>query len=81
LMTLVFGEALVLCVCSAVIGIGIAATLFPTILSSLGVGTLPMPLSVFAIGVGFSVLLALVSSVAPALRAQRLKIVEALAVR
>jgi putative ABC transport system permease protein len=81
LMTLVFGESLVLCVCSAAVGIGIAATFFPTILSSLGVGTLPMPLSVFAIGLGFSVLLALVSSVAPALRAQRLKIVEALAVR
>lgn len=81
LMALVFGEALVLCVLSAAVGIGIAATVFPTILSSLGVGTLPLPLSVFAIGLGFAALLALVSALAPALRAQRLNIVDALAVR
>lgn len=81
LMALVFGEALVLCVLSAAVGIGIAATVFPTILSSLGVGTLPLPLSVFAIGLGFAALLAIVSALAPALRAQRLNIVDALAVR
>jgi putative ABC transport system permease protein len=80
-MTLVFAESLVLCVGSAAIGIGIAAMFFPTILSSLGVGTLPLPPSVFAIGLGFAALLALVSAVPPALLAQRLKIVDALAVR
>ena len=80
-MTLVFAEALVLCIASAAVGIGIAATFFPAILSNLGVGSLPLPLSVFALGLGFAALLALVSALPPALRAQRLNIVDALAVR
>jgi putative ABC transport system permease protein len=80
-MALVFGEALVLCIVSAAAGIGIAATFFPSILSNLGVGGLPLPLSVFALGLGFAALLALLSALPPALRAQRLKIVDALAVR
>jgi putative ABC transport system permease protein len=80
-VTLVFAEALVLCVSSAAIGIGIAATFFPTILSNFGVGALPLPLSVFAIGLGFAALLAILSALPPAFRAQRLNIVDALAVR
>jgi putative ABC transport system permease protein len=80
-MTLVLAESLALCVCSAAVGIGVAAVFFPTILSSLGVGTLPMPASVFAIGLGFATLLALISAMPPAWRAGRLKIVDALAVR
>jgi putative ABC transport system permease protein len=81
LMTLVFAESLVLCLFSAAIGIGIAATFFPSLLKSLNVGALPMPISVVAIGLGFAALLALVSALPPALRAQRLTIVDALAVR
>jgi putative ABC transport system permease protein len=81
IVALVLAESLVLCVCSAALGIGIAATFFPRILSSLGVGTLPLPLSVFAIGLGFATLLALVSALPPAWLAGRLKIVDALAVR
>ena len=81
LMTLVFAEALLLCVVSAAVGIGIAAAFFPSILGALNVGTLPMPPSVFALGLGFAAVLALVSALPPALRAQRLKIVDALAGR
>lgn len=80
-MTLVFAESLVLCLGSAAVGIGIAATFFPSILSNLGVGALPLPFSVFAIGLGFAALLAILSALPPALRAQRLNIVDALAVR
>jgi putative ABC transport system permease protein len=80
-MTLVFAESLLLCVVSAAVGIGIAAAVFPSILTALNVGTLPMPASVFALGIGFAAVLALVSALPPALRAQRLKIVDALAGR
>jgi putative ABC transport system permease protein len=80
LMTLVFAESLVLCLFSAAVGIGIAATFFPTVLGNLGIGGLPLPFSVFVIGLGFAALLALLSALPPALRAQRLKIVDALAV-
>jgi putative ABC transport system permease protein len=81
LMTLVFAEALLLCVFSAAVGIGIAAVFFPSILGALNVGTLPLPASVFALGLGFAAVLALVSALPPALRARRLKIVDALAGR
>lgn len=81
LMTLVFAEALLLCLFSAAIGIGVAATFFPSIMSALNVGTLPLPASVFALGLGFAAVLAFVSALPPALRARRLKIVDALAGR
>jgi putative ABC transport system permease protein len=81
LMALVFCESLLLCLVSAAIGIGVAATFFPSILSALNVGTLPMPLSVFALGLAFAAALALVSALPPAMRVQRLKIVDALAGR
>ena len=81
IVTLVLVESLVLCLFSAALGIGIAATLFPTIMSNFGVGGLPLPLSVFAIGLGIATVLALVSALPPAWLAGRLKIVDALAVR
>jgi putative ABC transport system permease protein len=81
LMTLVFAEALLLCVFSAAVGIGVAAVFFPSILSALNVGTLPLPASVFALGLAFAAVLAFVSALPPALRARRLKIVDALAGR
>lgn len=81
LMTLVFIESLLLCVFSAAVGIGIAATFFPSILRNIGVGSLPMPMSVFVVGLGCAVVLALVSALPPALRAQRLNVVDALAGR
>lgn len=81
LMALVLIEGLLLCLFSAAIGIGIAAAFFPQILSALNVGTLPLPLSVVLLGLGFAVLLAMVSALPPALRARRLKVVDALAGR
>jgi putative ABC transport system permease protein len=81
LMVLVFAESLLLCLFSAAIGIGIAAIFFPSILTALQVGALPLPASVFALGLAFAAVLAVVSALPPALRAQRLKIVDALAGR
>jgi len=81
LMTLVLIEGLLLCLFSAAVGIGIAAAFFPQILSALNVGTLPLPLSVVLLGLGFAALLATVSALPPALRARRLKVVDALAGR
>jgi putative ABC transport system permease protein len=81
IMALVLAEAVALCVCSAAIGIGISATFFPRVLGSLGIATLPLPVSVLGIGLAFAALLALVSALPPALRARRLRIVDALAVR
>jgi len=81
IVTLVLAESLVLCVVSAAVGIGITSTFFPKVLSSFGIGALPLPLSVFLIGLGFAALLALVSALPPAWLAGRLKIVDALAVR
>jgi putative ABC transport system permease protein len=81
LMTLVFAEALLLCLFSAAAGIAVAAVFFPQILSALNVGTLPLPLSVVGLGLAFAALLALASALPPALRAQRLKVVDALAGR
>jgi putative ABC transport system permease protein len=80
-MTLVFAEALLLCLFSAGIGIAIAAVFFPSILSALNAGSLPLPASVMALGLVFAAVLAIVSALPPALRAQRLKIVDALAGR
>lgn len=81
LMTLVLFEALLLCLFSAALGMGIAAAFFPQILSALNVGTLPLPLSVALLGLAFGVVLALASALPPALRARRLKVVDALAGR
>jgi putative ABC transport system permease protein len=78
LMSLVFAESLLLCLFSAAVGIAIAGTFFPSLLSSLNVGTLPMPISVFVIGLGFASLLGILSALPPALRAQRLNVVDAL---
>jgi putative ABC transport system permease protein len=81
IMALVLAESLVLSVCSAALGIGIAATFFPLVLRNIGIGTLLLPISVLAMGLGFAALLAMISALPPALRARRLKIVDALVVR
>jgi putative ABC transport system permease protein len=81
IMALVLAESLMLCVCSAALGIGIAATFFPLVLRNVGLGTLLLPISVLAIGLGFAALLAVISALPPALRARRLKVVDALVAR
>jgi putative ABC transport system permease protein len=78
---LVVGESLVLCLGAAALGLGIAAAVFPSVYESLGVAALPLQISVVVAGAGIAVALALVSALPPVWRAQRLKIVDALAGR
>lgn len=78
-LTLVLIESFVLCIFAALLGLGIAALVFPSLKALLG--DLPMPLIVVETGVGVAILLALISGLPPAVRAQRLNIVDALAGR
>ena len=80
-MSLVLAEAVVLCSVAAAIGIGIAAVISPPMYRALGAGGLGLPLPVVATGLGLAVAFAVVSASLPALRAQRLSIVDALAGR
>jgi len=80
-MGLVLTEAVVLCSVAAALGIGIAAVLIPPIFREIGAGGLNLPLPVVAVGIGLSVAFAVVSASLPALRAQRLSIIDALAGR
>jgi putative ABC transport system permease protein len=72
---LILGEALVLCVSAAVLGLALATVALP--LSELVEG-LSMPLIVVVIGLGLAVLVALVSATVPAMIAARLKVATAL---
>lgn len=78
-LTLVLIEAFVLCIFAALIGLAVAASVFPMMKALLG--DLPMPPVVVYMGVGIALLLALISGLPPAIRAQRLNIVDALAGR
>jgi putative ABC transport system permease protein len=78
-LALVLVEAFLLCVFAALIGLGIATLIVPSLKAL--IGDLPMPLIVIMMGVGMALVLALVSGLPPAIRAQRLKIVDALAGR
>ncbi len=77
---LVLIESLLLCVSAAALGLAAAAALFP-VAAALGLGGAALPLKVVAVGLGVAVMLALVSGLPPAWRAQRLVIVDALAGR
>ncbi len=76
---LVLAECTLLCVLAAVMGLGLAALVFPLLKDTLGLVQLPG----VVIGVGLAVALglALVTGLPPALRAKRLNIVDALAGR
>jgi putative ABC transport system permease protein len=78
-LALVLIEAFLLCIFAALIGIGLAAAIFPMLRTIMG--DLPMPPIVVWMGIGVAMLLALVSGLPPAVRAQRLNIVDALAGR
>jgi putative ABC transport system permease protein len=80
-MALVVAESVALCGVAAALGIGIAAVLTPPIFRQIGAGGLNLPLSVVVTGFGIAVAYAAVSAALPALRAQRLSIVDALAGR
>jgi putative ABC transport system permease protein len=82
--TLVLSEGMLLTVGAAVLGLLLADAVLGKLgsVTASAVGArLRVPWIVSVIGVGFAVLLALVSAVPPAWRAQRLSIVAALAVR
>jgi putative ABC transport system permease protein len=80
-MALVLAESVVLCSVAAGLGIGIAAAISPPIYREIGAGGLNLPLPVVAAGIGLALAFAIVSASLPALRAQRLSIVDALAGR
>jgi putative ABC transport system permease protein len=77
--TLVLFESILLCVISALIGLGLASVSFAGLTAALG--TITMPASVIVLGVGIAAALAIVSGLPPAWRAMRLNIVDALAGR
>jgi putative ABC transport system permease protein len=81
IMTLVVTESLLLCVVAAAIGLGVAELVTPTIFRFIGAGGISLPLSVVGTGLVLAVAAALVSALPPALRAQRISIVDALAGR
>jgi putative ABC transport system permease protein len=80
-MGLVLAESVALCSVAAALGIGIAALISPPIYREIGAGGLGLPPPVVAMGIGLAVAFAVVSASLPALRAQRLSIVDALAGR
>ncbi len=78
---LVLAESLLLCCVAAALGIGISAAISPSIYREIGVGGINLPWPVVAVGLGLAAAFAIVSAALPALRAQRLSIVDALAGR
>jgi putative ABC transport system permease protein len=81
IMGLVFGEALLLCVFAAGIGLAIAAGVEPMIYRQINAGGISFPLSVVLAGIAVAAAAALVSSLPPARRVQTLNVVDALAGR
>ncbi|MEJ1962085.1 MAG: ABC transporter permease [Gammaproteobacteria bacterium] len=79
LLALVIAESVTLFVVAALIGLGVAALLFPLARNFIGVAVLPS--AVVAIGAVVAVAAAVLSAIVPAWRAMRLNIVQALAVR
>jgi putative ABC transport system permease protein len=79
---LVIAESAVLCLSAALVGIGIATIVFPSLYRLMG---LPHPVAIPAAalppGLGIAVLLAVVSSLPPAWRLHQLNVVDALAGR
>jgi putative ABC transport system permease protein len=78
-MLIVLAEALILCLFSAAIGLGVAAMVFPLIKASIGFNVQAGP--VLLVGLLLAVALALISGLPPAVRGMRLSIVDALAGR
>lgn len=79
ILTLLLVESIAFCVVSAAIGLGIAAVLLPRAKSLVGIAS--MPTVVVTAGLLCALLLGLIAGAAPALRASRLQIVDALAGR
>jgi len=78
-LSLVLIESILLCLIAAGIGLGLAGLIFPALKNFIGVASLSR--SVVITGFVVAVLMALITGLPPALRAQRLNIVDALAAR
>ena len=76
---MVVGESLLICMVAALIGLALAAAVFPY--TAKFVPGLSMPLSVVGFGMLGAVLVALITAAPPASRAARLQVVDALAGR
>lgn len=82
-LALVMVESVLLIVLGGLIGMGLAAVAIP-VLASVSGGALPMhavPTQTWLVGLGLMIVIGIVVGLLPALRAQRLKIVDALAGR
>jgi putative ABC transport system permease protein len=82
-LALVLVESLLLSVFAALVGLLAARAIIPVAMSRMSsdLGAVVMPGWVFAWGAAMAIVLALVSGIPPAMRAARLKIVDALAGR
>jgi putative ABC transport system permease protein len=78
-LTLVLVEAALVCIVSSLIGLLLAALVYTGLRSYFG--QVLLPLVVVLAGIAIAIVLALVSGLPPALRAKRLKVVDALAGR
>jgi putative ABC transport system permease protein len=78
-LALVVAEGVLLCLIAAALGLAIAAGLFP--FASAFIGIKKLPIEVVLSGFTLAAVLALISTLVPALRARRLSVVSALAVR
>jgi putative ABC transport system permease protein len=79
--SLVLAESALLCVTAAIVGLSVAAALFPRMFDMMGVAPIPMETGTLVGGVLVALGLAVVSSCLPTWRAQRLNVVDALAGR
>jgi len=80
-VSLVLGEALLLCSVAAAIGLGSAQLASPAIYRAIGAGGISLPWSVIGTGLGVAALVAMISALPPAWRTQRMSVVDALAGR
>jgi len=77
--SLMLAEVLLLYATAAVVGLGVAALLLPALASNFGIATIPV--SVILGGFGIATVLTLATGLLPALRLQRLNLVDALSGR
>jgi putative ABC transport system permease protein len=77
---MVLSEAVLLCVGGALAGLGITVAFFPSLVEAVQL-PIALPGQSIALGVGIALLLALLSSLWPSLRAKRLSVVDGLAGR
>jgi putative ABC transport system permease protein len=78
-MTLILAEAILFCVFSAMVGLGLAAVILP--MAQTLIGLTSMPTIVFVAGLGFAVALAVIGGSVPAWRGLKLQVATALAGR